>query len=107
MPLPRWKSRWSASYAWNVYTLASYLNYISGYEDGGSATIAPRIDPFLAWDVSFLWRFPGGGMDLTLYALNLTGQIPPWANVEQSYDGFTHDLKGHRVKLALTWRFGA
>ena len=22
--LPRWKSRWSASYAWNVYTLASY-----------------------------------------------------------------------------------
>ena len=105
--LPRWKSRWSASYAWNVYTLASYLNYISAYEDGGSATIAPRIDPFLAWDVSFLWRFPGSGMDLTLYALNLTGQIPPWANFEQSYDGFTHDLKGRRVKMALTWRFGA
>ena len=67
----------------------------------------PRIDPFLAWDVSFLWRFPGSGMDLTLYALNLTGQIPPWANVEQSYDGFTHDPKGRRVKMALTWRLGA
>ena len=46
-------------------------------------------------------------MDLTLYALNLTGQIPPWANVEQSYDGFTQDPKGRRVKMALTWRFGA
>ena len=30
-----------------------------------------------------------------------------WANVEQSYDGFTHDPKGRRVKMALTWRFGA
>ena len=36
-----------------------------------------------------------------------TTQIPPWANVEQSYDGFTHDPKGRRVKMALTWRFGA
>ena len=106
VPLPRWKSRWSASYAWNVYTLASYVSYISGYEDRGANTTAPRIDPFLTWDVSFLWRFPGSGMDLTLYALNLTGQIPPWANVEQSYDGFTHDPKGRRVKMALTWRFG-
>ena len=106
VPLPRWKSRWSASYAWNVYTLASYLSYISAYEDRGTGTTTPLIDPFLTWDVSFLWRFPGSGMDLTLYAMNLTGQIPPWVNVEQSYDGFTHDPKGRRVKMALTWRFG-
>ena len=26
---------------------------------------------------------------------------------EQSYDGFTHDPKGRRVKMAATWRFGA
>ena len=106
MPLPTWKSRWSASYNWNVYTLASYLSYISAYEDRGDSTTAPLIDPFLTLDVSFLWRFPGSGMDLTLYAMNLTGQVPPWANVEQSYDGFTHDPKGRRVKMALTWRFG-
>ena len=106
VPVPRWKSRWSASYAWNAYTLASYLSYISAYEDRVTGTTVPRIDPFLTWDVSFLWRFPGSGMDLTLYALNLTGQVPPWANVEQSYDGFTHDPKGRRLKMALTWRFG-
>ena len=106
VPLPRWKSRWSGSYDWSVYTLASYLSYISAYEDRGGGTTVPRIDPFLSWDVSLLWRFPGRGMNLTLYAMNLTGRIPPWANVEQSYDGFTHDPKGRRIKMALTWRFG-
>ncbi len=106
VPLPRWKSRWSASYLWSRYTLSSFVSYISSYEDRGGNTTAPRIDPFLTWDMSFLWRFPGSGMDLTLHAMNLTGQIPPWANVEQSYDGFTHDPKGRRVKMALTWRFG-
>ena len=106
VPLPRWKSRWSASYSWNAYRVANYVSYISSYEDPGSTTTAPVIDPFLTWDTSFLWRFPDSGINLTLYALNLTGRIPPWANIEQSYDGFTHDPKGRRIKAALTYRFG-
>ena len=106
VPLPRWKSRWSASYNWDTYTLANYVSYISSYADRGNNTTTPVIDPFLTWDLSFLWRFPGSGMDLTLYAMNLTGQVPPWANIEQSYDGFTHDPKGRRIKLALTYQFG-
>ena len=44
-------------------------------------------------------RFPGSGIDIRLYALNLTGTLPPWANIEQSYDGFTHDPKGRRFKV--------
>ena len=40
--LPRWKSRWSASYAWNVYTLASYLSTISVYEDRRGRTPSRR-----------------------------------------------------------------
>ena len=71
-----------------------------------SNTTVPRIDPFLTWDASFLWRFPGSGIDIRLYALNLTGTLPPWVNIEQSYDGFTHDPKGRRFKVALTYRFG-
>ena len=106
VPLPRWKSRWSASYAWSTYTLANYVSYISSYEDRGDNTTTPVIDPFFTWDLSFLWRFPGSGIDLTLYALNLTGTVPPWANIEQSYDGFTHDPKGRRLKLGVTYRFG-
>ena len=105
VPLPRWKSRWSASYGWGDYRMASYLNYISAYEDRGENTTVPRIEPFLTLDASFLWRGPGG-VDLTIYALNLTGQIPPWVNIEQSYDGLTHDPKGRRFKAALRWRFG-
>ena len=107
VPLPRWKSRWSASYDWGRQLLASYVSYISGYEDRGADTTTPLIDPFLTWDMSFLWRFPASGLDLTLYALNLTGAIPPWVNIEQSYDGFTHDPKGRRLKMSLTYRFGA
>ncbi|MCE2513827.1 MAG: hypothetical protein J4F37_02220, partial [Acidobacteria bacterium] len=34
------------------------------------------------------------------------GEIPPWVNVEQAYDGFTHDPKGRRLKMSLTYRFG-
>ncbi len=106
VPLPRWKSRWSATYAWGSYTVANYVSYLSSYEDPSTTTAAAVIDSFLTWDASFVWRFPASGMDLTLYALNLTGQRPPWANVEQAYDGFTHDPKGRRFKVALTWRFG-
>ncbi len=106
VPLPRWKSRWSATYAWDTYTFANYVSYISAYEDRGDSTTAPIIDPFFMWDASFLWRFPGSGIDVTVYGLNLTGTIPPWANIEQSYDGFTHDPKGRRFKVALTYRFG-
>ena len=104
--LPRWKSRWSATYSWDNFTLANYVNYLSSYADRGQDTTTPWIDPYLTWDLSLIRRFPDSGMDLTLYALNLTGQRPPWANVEQSYDGFTHDAKGRRIKMALTFRFG-
>ena len=106
VPLPRWKSRWSATYSWDNFTLANYVNYLSSYADRSQDTTTPWIDPYLTWDLSLIRRFPDSGMDLTLYALNLTGQRPPWANVEQSYDGFTHDAKGRRIKMALTFRFG-
>ncbi len=105
VPLPKWKSRFAGAYRWNDYSLASYVNYISSYEDPGS-TLVPVVEPFLTWDTTFQWRFPDSGFDVTLYGLNLTGEAPPWADVELSYDGFTHDPKGRRVKLGVTYRFG-
>ena len=122
VPLPRWKSRWSGTYTWDDYTLASYVNFIGSYKDRygmpqdpttscASIPSAGRlgpcvIDSFLTWDASFLWRFPGTGIDINIYGLNLTGARPPWVNVEQAYDGFTHDPKGRRLKLGITYRFG-
>ena len=52
--------------------------------DRGSNTTVPRIDPFLTWDASFLWRFPGSGIDIRLYALNLTGTLPVWSKYSKA-----------------------
>ena len=57
VPLPKWKSRFAGTYRWNAYSLSSFVNYISSYEDPGS-TLVPVIEPFLTWDMTFQWRFP-------------------------------------------------
>ena len=44
VPLPRWKSRWSATYSWDNFTLANYVNYLSSYADRGQDTTTPWID---------------------------------------------------------------
>ena len=109
--LPKLKGRASAGYRWNSYNLVSYLNYISSYEDRGSMTsgnaaiedLFGTIDPFVTLDVSFLWNMPGG-INLVLSGMNLLDTRPPLVNIEQAYDGFTHDPKGRRVKLAVTYQ---
>ena len=103
--LPDWKHRTTLSYTWGNYNYANFLNYISSYQDRLSSLV-PLIDPFFTWDMSFQWRFPASGFDITIAALNLTDEWPPWADIEQFYDGFTHDPKGRRIKVGLTYRFG-
>ena len=103
--MPEWKHRTSATYSWGNYSYSNFLNYISGYEDRGSSLV-PSIDPFTTWDMTFQWRFPASGLALTVYGLNLTGEMPSWVDIEQSYDGWTHDPKGRRLKVGLTYRFG-
>ncbi len=111
--LPRLKGRVSTGYAWKAYRLVSFLNYISSYDDRGSwisGTDKIReefgtIDPYTTWDVSFLWSLPRGA-NLVLSGMNLLDKRPPLVNIEQAYDGFTHDPKGRRIKLAVTWGLG-
>ena len=102
--LPKLKGRLSAAYNWNTYSLISYLNYISSYEDAGSS-VAPDIDSFLTCDVNFLWRL-SSQFNIALSALNIADAEPPFADVELMYDGFTHDPKGRRLKLAVSYKFG-
>ena len=109
--LPKLKGRASAGYRWKTYNLVSYLNYISSYEDRGSMAsenaaikdLFGTIDPFVTLDVSFLWSM-SGGLNLVLSGMNLLDTRPPLVNIEQAYDGFTHDPKGRRVKLAVTYQ---
>ena len=102
--LPKLKGRLSAAYNWNTYSLISYLNYISSYEDAGSS-VAPNIDSFLTCDVNLRWRL-SSQFNIALSALNLTDAEPPFADVELMYDGFTHDPKGRRLKVAVSYNFG-
>ena len=91
----------------------SYLNYISSYEDRGSldsgneavSDLFGTIESFVTLDVSFLWSLPMGA-NMVLSGMNLLDTRPPLVNIEQAYDGFTHDPKGRRIKLAVTWGLG-
>ncbi len=111
--LPKLKARVSGGYHWKTYSVVSYLNYISSYEDRGSMAsdnaaikdLFGTIDPFVTWDVSFLWSLPKG-VNMVLSGMNLLDTRPPLVNIEQAYDGFTHDPKGRRLKLAATYQLG-
>ncbi len=116
--LPKLKGQVSAGYYWEAYRLVSFLNYISSYEDRGSMdqegedNIADKveevfgtIDSFVTWDVSLLWDL-SEGVNIALSGMNLLDTMPPLVNIEQAYDGFTHDPKGRRVKLAVSYNFG-
>ena len=111
--LPRLKGQVSAGYHWEGYRLVSFLNYISSYEDRGSMDsgndavkeVFGTIDSFVTWDVSFLWAL-SEGVNIALSGMNLLDTMPPLVNIEQAYDGFTHDPKGRRLKLAVSYKFG-
>ena len=111
--LPKLKGQVSAGYHWEGYRLVSFLNYISSYEDRGSINsgndaikeVFGTIDSFVTWDVSFLWDL-SEGVNIALSGMNLLDTMPPLVNIEQAYDGFTHDPKGRRLKLAVSYKFG-
>ncbi len=111
--LPRLKGQVSAGYHWGTYRLVSFLNYISSYEDRGSMNsgndaveeLFGTIDSFTTWDVSFLWDL-SEGVHIALSGMNLLDTKAPLVNIEQAYDGFTHDPKGRRLKLAVSYKFG-
>ena len=54
--------------------------------------------------MNFRWRL-SSQFNIALSALNLTDAEPPFADVELMYDGFTHDPKGRRLKVAVTYGF--
>ena len=111
--IPKLKGQFSAGYHWQNYSLVSHLNYISSYEDRGSMAsdnstiknLFGTIDPFVTLDMSLLVNLPQG-VNIALSGVNLLDTRPPLVNIEQAYDGFTHDPKGRQLKAALTYRLG-
>ena len=113
VPIPDWKAQAFMSYNWSDYTFSAYVNHVSSYTDdsahdgyGGIPVSSFTIDSFTTLDLTFQWRLPGRGLTVSLSALNLSDEDPPFANVEHAYDGMTHNPKGRRVKLALRYAPG-
>ena len=70
-----------------------------------SATDKRKIDSHTTLDLTFRWQLPERGLNLAASVLNVTDEDPPFVNVEHGYDGLTHDGKGIRFKLGLTYSF--
>ncbi len=111
-PLPPLRMHASLGYHWRDYSTIVSGHYISSYknrdwwfETGPSGQDWSRIDDFATFDVTFQWRIPDTGVVATLSAVNLAGTQPPVVNRESAYDALTHDPKGRRIKLGLTYRF--
>ena len=101
-PIPDWKGRLSAVWRWSDYTLAGHVNHISSYDD---TDYEQKIDSHTTLDLTFRWHLPDRGLNLAASILNATDEDPPFVNVEHGYDGLTHDGKGRRFKLGLTYSF--
>ena len=113
VPIPNWKTQAFLAYHRHDYSLTGTLNHVSSYRDdgahdgyGGVPVSDFDVDPFTTLDLSLQWRSPRRGLSLTLSALNIADQEPPFANVEHAYDGMTHGPKGRRFKLIVGYRFG-
>ena len=102
-PLPQWK--WSASVGLHTdrFTAMGIYYYISSYDDPDSADENHRvIDSFGTLDLTLMMKLTDQ-IDGFVTGFNVMGTPPPLVNWETSYDGFTHDPKGRRLKVGLTY----
>ena len=109
-PLPRIKGRFNLGYEWGETSIGAYVNSIGSYVDrryeGASAPFDRfrDIDSFTTLDLNLSREV--GGIRAVLTGVNLLDTRAPAVNWETGYDGFTHDPKGRRIKLALAWSGG-
>ena len=111
-PLPPLRMHASVGYHWDAYSAIARGHYIASYENadwwfdtGPAGEDWTKIDPFLTFDMNFQWRIPNAGVVATLSLLNLADAVPPTVNQELAFDSLTHDPKGRRIKLGVTYRF--
>ena len=104
-PLPRMRSNAVVNYLFGNFTLTGAGRYISGYEDRTTTDEYKDIDAWITFDATAQYRVPNTGMVVTLSALNLAGSYPPLVNHELAYDALTHNPKGRRFKLDISYKF--
>ena len=104
-PLPQMRSHLVASWLYGNFTVTGAGRFISGYMDRGTVADYENIDSWLTFDGIVQYRVPSSSMVVTLSGLNLFGTYPPLVNQEQAFDALTHNPKGRRVKLGISYTF--
>jgi iron complex outermembrane recepter protein len=106
------KLRLRATADWNQHHAADSglgaslaVNFTNGYDDPGS-TLLPRIDSLTTVDVQLRYRTRQnagiwGGMELSLNAVNVFNQSPPFVDDPYGYDTANFQALGRVLSLSL------
>jgi iron complex outermembrane receptor protein len=106
------KVRFRATVGWNEYREEGKglganvaLNFTNGYSNPGSA-LKPRVDSLTTVDLQLHYGIPRGaglwsGTEVSLNAVNVFNQSPPFADVALGYDVNNFQALGRALSLSL------
>ena len=104
-PLPRLRTHALLSWFTGPFTITGASQFISGYRDRTTISEYERIASWLVFDTTLQYRVRDTPLLLTLSALNLAGAMPPLVNQELAYDSLTHNPRGRRLRVGVSYRF--
>ncbi len=104
-PLPKLRTHTLLSWLFGPFTITGASQYISGYRDRTTTAEYENIDSWLIFDANLQYRVPDTQMLITFSVLNLTGTHPPLVNQELAFDALTHNPKGRRFKVGVSYEF--
>jgi len=120
-PLPEWKGNVYLQGEYGPHSLRFQYNYIDGYTDqrtaiftgaanagslaGAAVTTGKVIDSFKTFDATYRLRLESTGTTLSLSALNIFDEDPPFARLDFNYDPFTASPLGFTAKVAVSQEF--
>lgn len=118
-PLPQWKGNAYLQGDFGEHSLRLQVNYLDGYTDqrgasiygpnagalaGAAVTTGKNIASFTTVDATYRFRLKTGTA-ISLSALNILDQDPPFARLDQNYDPFTASPLGFTLKVSVSQDF--
>jgi iron complex outermembrane receptor protein len=120
-PLPEWKGNVYLQGLYGPHSLRVQYNYIDGYTDqrtaiftgaanngtlaGRAVTAGKVINSFKTVDVTYRLNLESTGTTLSVSALNVFDEEPPFARLDFNYDPFTASPLGFTAKVAVSQKF--
>ena len=105
--LAKWKGRGIVNYALGPMNVRYNLNYIDGYDDlAGNPSGVTHIKSHMTHDLHLNYSLRDDQVSLSLSAINLADEDPPFTGREMNYDAFSHNPFGRMFKFSVTYRMG-